>query len=312
MSRLLPALTAFLISLAVLLPGALGPWRPFVDEAFTLWSAWYHGNRLAHLDFSPGSDAFTDHGWSPESWWNVTAPFGYRLLYLPAVALTGHPPAAPCNHWHPCPDPSVPPDTVKFARLTAVLLSSIGLALTALRLGWLGLIPAVLMLCAFPTNQTDLALAWAEPPLLAALGLCVVAFGTPYLAVAVALAATCKLTALPLLALCLWPRAVGLPRYSHLTALPLCLALWTLLNPTAWFAAGPLYLVQLLTYRSAEQVVLGQAFQMHNIGGVFVASRHFVPLQLALGVVLALLLPRSIPWRWVASRLPRSVGRLAP
>ena len=318
--RAAPALLVFLLTMAALLPHALGVkaaptpftfaadgdqagwdgnagygWSPDEDEY--AWTAGYYGTRLFRLDFSPGSDAYTDPGWSPWSHWALTQPMGARLVYAVAYRITGvtPPPLPPqfrqlgSRTWLEDASRALPAATRGMLRLAATLCAALGLALIAWRLSWWGMAAAVCFL-ALSSVRRDLALAWAEGPLMLGLGLCVLSYGTRWFGLATGLAATFKLTALGLWPLLLIPAASGRRgRWATYKALAGACLVWTVLDPPAWFAGGPFYLAVMIFDRGAER-----ARQAADLGAQ-IPPRYLWPVELAIALGLALLARRYLP-----------------
>lgn len=260
-------------------------WSPDEDEYG--WSAAYFGGRLAHLDFSPG-DGDSDPGWSPSTYWALTQPMATRLVYAIAMGTTD----APAPAARPVFEPVRPlvwradqarvldPETRLRLRFVATLCAAAGLALIAWRLQWWGLIASVVFL-GLPHVRSDLALAWAEGPLLLGLGLSIAGLGRRWFGAAVGLAAGFKLTALGLWPLLLIPGANGRGRYGPLRGLLYALAVWTFLEPPSWFAGGPLYLRFMLHMRVLNEFTQSTQF------GMYVPARYLWPAELLLLVGLA-------------------------
>jgi hypothetical protein len=278
------------------------------DENHYAWTAAYFGGKIARLDFRPeGSDAILDPGWAPISLWALTQPMGSRLVYAVALGVTGSPPPAlplaladPSAH---ASEIAVPESTLLVLRLAAVLCAGMGFALFALRWGWRGAAP--LLILAIPDARDDLARAWAEGPLVLGLGLCALAYGTRWFAAACGLAATFKLTALGLWPLVFWRGSLGHSRFAHVLGLAVAAAVWCALTPPSWYAGGPLYLVAMLLDRQLENRY--QAATMDSATGVFFPSRYLVPFEI--GVVLAAvwLAPRA----WQLLKQTRALDRLS-
>ena len=93
-SRVLPALTAMVLTIAALWPSALAL-PQHGDERMYVWKAGYYGGRIARLDFSPAGDMpYLDPGWDPLSFWAIEQPLGAHLIYALAMGLTRTPPLA--------------------------------------------------------------------------------------------------------------------------------------------------------------------------------------------------------------------------
>jgi hypothetical protein len=291
---LLPAVCAFVLTVGALLPAARSEVQ-HPDEAQYVWSGAYYGRMVAKLDFrTAGGDELLNPGWSPQSWWALTQPFGSRAVYAIALWISGtQPPARPYLYDDPAHEDAqaVLSATALWAtRLAAIACAALGLALIAWRLGWRGL-AAGLVLLALPNTRGDLARAWAEGPLLFGFGLTIAAYGSRWLAPIVGLAAAFKLTGLAL-----WPIAavcapIGRSRARHVLAVMSAAAVWTLLTPPAWFAGGPLYLLRMLVDRRHEYAMASASNP--GILGLFLPSRYVWPAELGLLLLVAALLPRT-------------------
>ncbi len=302
MKRLLPATVAFVLTVAVLVPSALSL-PQHGDEAQYGWSAAYFGGKLAHLDFWPhGSDLFTDPGWSPSSYWSRTQPMGARYTYALALGFTGEAaPALPYSYTDASlqgPEMLLAADTLIALRLWAIVLAAVGLALFAARLGWPALC-AIALFLVIPDVRVDLSRAWAEGPLLFGLGLAAAAYGTRWLPLAAGVAATMKLTALPLW-LVAFHIGLGKSRYAHFGAIAASALTWTVLTPPSWFAEGPLFLLAMTDQRLHENS--GQAAALGGSGAMFVASRYLWPFELAVLLSICVLAPRV--WHRLRSSAP--------
>ncbi len=286
-NRVLLAIWFVIVSTAVFLPAAMHD-PLFVDENFYAWSGYYFATRLAHFDFSaPSVPDRLDPGWDPQNWWSVCAPLGFRLGYGGAMMLLHlAPPAEPYDLSLanvPQPGAQIPLATLQTLRGLAAIASSFGLAVLAYRFGIGGAIGAAIVLI---VGGLDLTRIMAEPLLVLSLGLSVLTFGSPLFAIAVALAVSSKLTALLLVPLMLWPKAVGMRPGVHFVALPMAAIAWTILNPQSWFAGGPLYLYHMLLQRQMEQVEYSTAF-MH--GGLYLPPRYLIPfIYLAVWLLCAI------------------------
>jgi hypothetical protein len=270
------------------------------DENEYGWTSSYYGSRLARLDFSPGTDLYGDPGWAPLSFWALTQPMGARYLYSIALGLSDQPGQAP-------PSPSfVPPHhpgplaaSARAAmRLMAIACASAGLGLIGWRLGWLGLAVTAVFL-ALPAH-VNLALGWAEGPLLLGAGLCVASYGKRWFPLALGLAAAFKLTALGLWPLIFVRGAAG--RWSRLVGAGLTLGVWTVLTPPSWFFYGPLYLA-LMAWDRFEEYWVFQRVQIATQPGLYAPSRYLWPFELAALVGLALALRWSVGRRRTLVRL---------
>ncbi len=265
----------------------------FVDENFYSWSGHYYFSRLIRLDFQAvGSDHKTDPGWDPNNAWSYEAPVGFRLVYGALMqVLSLAPPAEPFdwdNRLQPETLGFVPRETLVPLRLAALMASAVGLGALAYRFGRPGSYAAVLVFVA-AVQPHDLTRVMAEPPLLLALGACVLSFGTPLFAVAAALAASCKLTALALWPLMTWPKAVGVKGWRLLVMPFITAGLWTLLNPPSWFAGGPFYLLTMMRERQIGYVEGSVTFASSKL---YWPSWYGVPWAYLLAIVIASALPR--------------------
>ena len=294
--RWLPPVVAVALTLAALLPGSLTA-AQFCDESWYLWGGHYYGQRVLALDYhTPGTDAFTDPGWTMDRDRVLSAPLGVQLYYAGVAALLGAPSlTVPFDADEGCwieSDPAqseavIPARTLLAGRIASVLASVVGITALAVRFGWAGTVAAGLLLLMPNVTQT-LSIVMAEGPLVMGLGLSLLAFGSPWFPLALALAANMKLTALALWPLLLWPGASGRIR---LWAVPAVALAWSVLNPASWGDGGPLYLLQMVSYR-----VEAQAQANAIIGGYYLPLWYLIPLQYALVIGVALLLPRSCWW----------------
>jgi hypothetical protein len=285
------ALTAFVVAITVLIPVALSE-PQHGDEAQYLWSAGYYGARIAHLDFGPGTDELSDPGWAPPSYWNLTQPMGARAVYALTMGLTRTPAPPVRNHYSPSTSPAdelVDPRTLLATRLAAVFCAALGFSFIALRLGWRGTAVAVLLLT-LPQVRGDLARAWAEGPLLLGFGLATLSYGTKWFALAAGLAATFKLTALPLWGLVFLTTPIGRSKVRHVLGLLASAAVWTALTPPAWFSGGPSFLKPMLIDRILE--FHAQAGTFAGQAGYYFPSRYAWPLELAGLLVAFVVIPR--------------------
>ena len=304
--RFAPVLAALLITVVALVPSAVSlPQHD--DENHYAWTAAYYGGKLAHLDFRPdSSDPGLDPGWDPFSQWALTQPMGARLVYALALGVThSSPPALPLDLDDPSAHLSeiaVPDSTLLVLRLTSVLCAALGFALFAVKWGWRGAAPLVLL--AIPDTRADLARAWAESPLLLGFGVCAIAYGTRWFAAACGLAATFKLTALGLWPVVFWKGAIGHSRLAHVLGLAVAVAIWCLLTPPSWYAGGPLDLVLMLMDRQFENG--RQAAAMGSPDGVFFPTRYLLPFEIALVLAAVWLAPRV----WRVGRELRASHRL--
>jgi hypothetical protein len=303
--RLAPAAAAFVITVAALVPSVLSL-PPHGDENHYAWTAAYYGTRLTHLDFRPdGTDPVLDPGWAPFSW-PITQPMGARLIYAIALGVTGSPPPAlPLALFDPsahAAELAVPEATLLVLRFTAVLCAALGFGLFAVRWGWRGAVPLVLL--AVPDTRDDLARAWAEGPLLLGFGLCALAYGTRWFAAVCGLAATFKLTALGLWPLAFWRGSIGHSRLAHLLGLAVAAAVWCALTPPSWYAGGPLYLTLMLIDRQLENS--RQAATVTHSAAVFIPTRYLWPFEIVVVFGLVWLAPRT----WGMIRDANMVRRL--
>jgi hypothetical protein len=290
--RLIPTLLVFVVTVCALLPSALSL-PQHGDEKMYIWKAGYYGSRLAHLDFTPGTDGYRDPGWSPYSFWAFEQPLGSHLIYAAALGIThSQPPALPYSWVDPIlqgPDTAIPDATLIDMRLAAILCAALGAAMLALRFGWSGVVAFALLL-AIPNVRNDLARAWAEGPLLLGFGLCAVTWCTRWLAPVCGIAAAFKLTAIALWPLMFW-HGFGQRRFSKVSAVVIAFFTWSLFSPTSWRAGGPPYLIVTLVNRGSTYV--GQSIDYGGPFGFFLPTRYLWPIELAaLLVVCCYLLPR--------------------
>ena len=293
------AAVALLLALAALWPTALAQ-PPHGDETCHAWTSHYYVGLILHPAYTPAG-GHLDPGWDPDVFWALTQPFGVRLLYgLPLHAAGATPPEMPYDATGPLDDTTrVPPATLRLMRAVAVGCAALGLALLALRLGWPAVV-AVALFVAIPHVRTDLSRATGDAPLLAAVGLCALAYGSGWFAPLCGLAATLKLTGLAL-----WPVAVvkgwGRGWYRHGLALLAAWGTWVALSPTSWRVGGAPLLLRMIGHRWDEfrlQSTLtggyaGALLAQDRVWGLFLPSRYFMPLELGL-----LLLATHLAWRW--------------
>jgi hypothetical protein len=274
-----------------------------VDELDYAWSGSYYVGKLVAWDWTAtGSDPLEDPGWSPQTYWARTQPMGTRLLLGLALGLAGESRVVLHRRWvgtdlgpQLTADP-LTPRVASIIRAAAVGAAALGLALIAARLGWWGFMPAACFL-AIPHVRDDLARGWAEGPLTLGLGLCVLTFGTRWLAGAIGLATTFKLTALGLWPLLLWPRAT---RLRPLVAFVAALLFWSALTPPSWFSLGPFFLGPMLRQRWHEYATQNTILDRIGdtaIDGVFLPTRYLLPVELLALVMLAILASRFLE-RW--------------
>lgn len=299
--RLLPAAVVFVISLAALLP-LVDVLPQNGDEAQYGWSAAYYWRRLTRLSFTTtsGPDASLDPEWAPLTYWTVTQPTGTRFLYGMAMSITGTSgPPRPYLYGRTEPqgaDTYLSSDALRACRVAAVFCAALGLALFAARLGWPGAAAMVLFLLV-PGTRASLVGAWAEGPLLLGFGLCAITYGTRWFPIAAGIAATFKLTALPLWALS-WRHPIG-RKCPRLMAIAVTALTWSLFTPQSWFGGGPLYLVPMLAHRVISYIE--QTAKYSNEHGVFWPTRYTWPFVLGLCLLIARQAPR-IWQRWRSRR----------
>ncbi len=290
-NRAVVAIWFVLVSISFLIPaGSRAPL--FVDENLYAWSGYYFASKLVHVDFQmTGVSDRLDPGWDPQNWWSLSAPLGFRLGYGAVMMLLRlEPPAEPYDLSQPSmPQPAaqIPPATLYTLRVLAAIASSLGLAVLAYRFGIVGAIGALLVLV---VGGLDLTQIMAEPFLVLSLGLSVLTFGSLLFPIAVAMAVSCKLTALVLVPLMLWPKTLGVRPGVHLVALPIAALGWTLMNPPSWFAGGPLYLFPMVLQRQVEQVEHTAVFAQ---SGLYLPARYLVPFI----YVAAWMLCVTLQWR---------------
>ncbi|MFH0900597.1 MAG: hypothetical protein V2A73_08210 [Pseudomonadota bacterium] len=300
--RVLPAAIVFVVTVCALLPSALSL-PQFMDENFYVWSGAYFGGKIARLDFSPRNGAIPDDpGWNPGDWWSMSAPMPFRLVYAGTMAITGSlPPAKPYEYKGPAatiegqPDALIPDRTLFVVRLTALLCSALGIAALAFRFGWSGLLGLFMLL--MPDGTRNLTLAMAEPVLVLALGLCVLAYGSRWFPLAAAFAGGSKLIGFLMWPLLLRRRANG--QFGWL-GLPLAILFWTIGNPASWFAGGPLYILPMLARRQVEHAGVSEA-------SFYVASWYWVPVQYGLVFAITYLLPRIRFWHRLTHRFSTNI-----
>ncbi len=127
MKRYLPAIVAFLLAVAALVPSA--PSLPqHGDEKMYIWKAGYYGGTVSRLDTRMGDPAdWQDPGWSPFSFWAFEQPLGSHWLYALAMGLTRtQPPALPYSYTdlaYQGPETTIPDTTLPAVRLAACVLA---------------------------------------------------------------------------------------------------------------------------------------------------------------------------------------------
>jgi hypothetical protein len=300
--RALLAGAVFAVAVLVLLPIARSV-DQHPDEAQYGWSAAYFGSLVAHGDLSlNGSDGFVDPGWNPFSYWSRTTGTGTRFWFAGALAVTGsEAPARPYSFTDRTlqgPDTLLSDSTLLVLRIAAIFAAALGLGLMAWRLG----LPAALGIAVFlalPNVREDLGRAWAEGPLLLGLGMIVASYGSRFFAVACAIAATFKLTAIGLWPLVVLRRANGGLRSWK--AVALLLLVWTVISPQSWWILGPPDVLVLVQARA--EAFAGQS---EAVGGFFLPSRYLWPLELAACIGLSLVVSRLAHGRsWLRIRSAR-------
>jgi hypothetical protein len=301
--RLALILGVFVLVVVALVPTASRyPQHP--DEGGYAWSGVYYLGKVARFDFrQTGSDHFYDPGWAPDSWWALSAPMVGRFVYGGALALTGaQPPPRPhrwdADHFDQRPETRLDPRALAVVRGTAIVCTAVGFALLTWRLGWPAALAALVMV-ALPHDREAFAVAFAEGPLMFAVGLVALAWGTPLVGIACGIAAATKLSAVGLWPLLFSKRASrGLSSARNAV---LALATWTLLTPASWFYGGPLYLGAMLGYRRYENA--NQTAQMHIDGManwdslsslVYLPARYLMPFELAALLLLGVAVQRMI------------------
>jgi len=310
-SRVLPALTAMVLTIAALWPSALAL-PQHGDERMYVWKAGYYGGRIARLDFSPAGDMpYLDPGWDPLSFWAVEQPLGAHLIYALAMGLTRTPPPSQPYCWGQelfrGEETAIPPDTLLATRLAAVTCASLGLALIAYRLGWAGTVAAALFL-AIPHVRGDLARAWAEGPLLLGFGISAIAYGSVWFPVTAGITTAFKLTGLALWPLAFLYHPIGRSRWSHITSIGVTWLTWSLASPISWLCGGPFHLLVLIAHRvhcyaaqcSLSTGWLGKILAQERVFGLFLPTRYLWPLELG-----GLLFLAHRGAKWIAARKAR-------
>jgi hypothetical protein len=283
------ALATLLVALAVLAPLA-SVLPEHDDEAQYLWTAAYYGRRAARLDLlSQGTDPYVNPGWSPLAYWTMTQPMGARLVYAVTMGVAGLDDVPDYAYWLAKGPPTeldgqMPVRTLVTARLVAAVCGAVGLALLALRWGWVGAGAAALLLMV-PHIRSDLPRAWAEGPLLLGLGVAAVAYRTRWFAVACGLALTFKLTALVLWPVVFVKAPLGRSRRRHLLGLAPAALVWTALTPPSWAFGGPVYIIVMVVQRFREQAHHSELFG--GPMGQFFPTRYALPFEVGLALVVA-------------------------
>lgn len=295
------AVVTLTLALLLLIPG-ISDIPQDRDEARFIWTGAYYAGRLARFDFSQsGPDLLGNPGWSPASAWAQTQPMGTRFLFGAALGIskTAAPASPPSltDDRAEGPESTVSLAALRVARLAAASLGAIGLSLFAWRLGWPAMV-AALGLLTVPNARETLARAWAEGPLLFALGLGALAWGSRWFPIVVGIATSFKLTALGLWPLALWPRASGGMR--PLLAILVVALTWTALTPPAWFYIGPAYLIVMLLAHLSE--LSAHATATGSLVA-YLTTRQIWPLELGcllgIAIVFASRFARLKRERWV-------------
>ncbi|HEX2987384.1 MAG TPA: hypothetical protein VHS06_04355 [Chloroflexota bacterium] len=308
MHRCLTAVVTFVMAAIALTPSALSL-PQHIDEVQYAYISDYFGGKISRLDFTPvsGSDEWLDPGWSPSSFWALTQPMGPRYLYAAALGITQAPPPARPWIWGDFvsynPLTQLTDGTRNTIRFTAVLLSALGLALIAYRLGWSAVVAIVVFLL-IPHVREDLARGWAEGPLLFGLGLAAAAWGTRWFAPACGFAVAVKLNALPLLLLAFYG-GFGRSRYRHILGVTVALVVWTILMPPAWYSYGPAFLVLMILMRWVEFGSQSRFADPEVWGGLF---GHYFPTRYLWPVELVVLLTAM----YLVARYRHRLVRLIP
>lgn len=301
-THILPAALVFALAVGVVIPSALSL-PQHGDERQYIWAAAYFGGKVTHLDFRPaGTDAVRDPGWSPSVYWTVTQPMGARFVYALALWITqSSPPELPYSFGDPAlqgVETEVTPHTLLVCRLTAILCAALGLALVAVQFRWAGAVTAAVFLL-IPHVPSDLARAWAEGPLLLGFGLCAVTWRTRWFAPMCGLAATFKLTGLPLWLLA-FRQGFGGSRIKHIAAVLVSAVVWVALTPPSWFFGGPLFLWLMLADRAREHSIQA-GLSDSLIPSFFLPTRYLWPLELAAILAITLVVSRFVIRLWRVS-----------
>jgi len=279
---LLSALASFVLTMGALMP-VTATLPEHSDETQYAWTAAYFSGRASRLDVSvrnplpppPSADSLIDPGWVPLSFWAICCPMAPRLVYGLALSTTGV--SVPALPYHPAvpelrgTETVLPRHTLLVVRAAAVVCVGLGLAAVGARMGWRGVAASALFL-AVPHVREDVARAWAEGPLVLALGLCVLSYGRGWFAAACGFAAACKLTALGLWPLLLWRPATG---WRPGIAVVSAAGIRTALMPPAWRLYGPGYLVLMALFRVRENASLGG--ELGGPLGMYLPTRSCVP-----------------------------------
>lgn len=285
-TKFFPALLAFGVTVLALLPSALSL-PQHGDERIYVWISDYYWQKFISANFSQRGER-ENPGWGLNYWTrNHTTPT--LFIYGLVMDLTGSPPPPHRFRWgnpnQQGPETEIPQPTLQVTRITAVLLAALGTAFISLRFQWWGLL-AILGFLTIPHVRNDLALAWAEGPLLFGFGLCALAYGSRGFALACGLAASFKLTALGLWPLLLVPGANSRHKIFYVLGLPVAALVWALVNVFSWFHGGPLHLIIMLSAR-AELFTRQSAEYPSSFFGLFLPSRYLWPLELVVLLVLS-------------------------
>jgi hypothetical protein len=316
--RVIPAVLAAMLTVVVVHPQTAIPIQ-HGDESIYQWKAAYFWGNLLRGRIPAGDGSYENPGFDPWHFWAIEQPFGSHLYYALVMLITGAKPPARPHDWFPngafqpkvLPDERIPDATIP--RTGAVFAAAIGLSLIAWRFRWWGL-AAVATFLHLPNVRYDLALAWAEGPMLLGFGLRALTYGTRYFPAACGLAASFKLTGLALWLLLLRRGSCG-PGAMWGTAM-LAPLMWTAVNPPAWFSLlGPLYLLAHTYFRLFTYV--HQTTLFDDAFGLFLPSRYLLPFALLASLTFAAslsLIYRGLRYQDPAPplrELPRFIWRVA-
>lgn len=280
-SKIILAIFILFFSLAALIPN-IGRLDQHGDEKMYVWKAHYYGQRIAHLDFSGGTDNYLDPGFSPFYYWSVDQPFGCNIIYAVAMAVTSSPPPSLPYSYNDVtlqgPETEIPIKTLYATRFAAVLCAALGLALISLQFGWNSFIPIIVLL-AFPSTRDSFSRAWAEGPLMLGFGLCATAYRSKWFPVTLGIASAFKFTAFGLWPLMFINNSCGKEfKWRRLLSIFVAIIILIFLTPVAWFNGGPVYIIFMIIHRILTWY--SQSQSIPTINGIFFPERYAWPFEL--------------------------------